>query len=165
MTTKRIVYSRPDGGVSVVSPAPRYIAELVTEGMTEDEAIAIVQAKDVPLNAANIEVMEQTLIPSREFRDAWEKLALGPPTINMPKARAIQAGKIAVAKTKAVVVLQRRTDQATAEGRTADAITAADDKTAIEGLNLTTIAIQISGASNPTALSAIWPVELQEFKR
>ena len=154
---KLIVYSRTDGGVSVVSVAP---------SNDEDAAIAAEMGKTdvVPPSATNVEIMEQSILPPREFRDAWEKLGAGAPTINMPKARIIHAGRINAAKTKAVTMLQRRADEATLEGRTADATKAANDKAAVEGLNLTTIATQIAGAPNPVALSAIWPVELQEFK-
>ncbi|MCH8196467.1 MAG: hypothetical protein IH904_00150 [Proteobacteria bacterium] len=133
--------------------------------MTEEEAIAVIQAKDVPNNATNVEVMEQSLIPvSREFRDAWEKPGAGSPIVNMPKARSIHAKKVRAARDEAVTTLQRRADEATLESRTADATQAANDKVAAEGLNLTTIAGQIAGAANPAALSAIWPIELRDFK-
>lgn len=162
---KVIAYQRPDGGVSIVNPTPQRIAELIASGMTEDEAVADTQAKDVPADASNIEVMDRSLIPaSREFRDAWEKSSVGPPTINMSKARVIHARKVIAARAKAVTVLQRRADEASLEGRTADATQAANDKAAVEGLNLTTIAAQISGAADPTALSTIWPAKLQEFR-
>ena len=162
---KVIAYQRPGGGVSIVNPAPRRIAELIAAGATEDEAVAVVQAKSVPIDATNIAVMDRALIPaSREFRAAWEKPGVGAPTINMPKARTIQARKINAARAKAVTVLQRRADEATLEGRTADVTKAANDKAAIEGLNLATIAAQIAGAPNPMALSAVWPNELQEFR-
>ena len=165
MTTKKIVYKRPDGGVSVTCPSPRHIAELMDSGMTEDDAIALVQAKDVPSGATNVEVIELSTIPaSREFRNAWEKPAVGPPTVNMPKARAIHVKRISDAKVDSVIVLQKRIDEATLDDRTTDATKAANDKTAVEGLDLATFAAQIAGAANPTVLSAIWPAELQEFK-
>lgn len=164
MTTKRIVYTRPDGGVSVVTPDPNYIAGLMAQGMTEEEAVADVRARDVPVGSTNVEVMEAASLPGREFRNAWEKLGAGPPTVNMPKAKKIHAGKITRTKEQAVTALQTRADKATLEGRTADAAKAANDKAAVEGLNLTTTAAQIAGAANPTALSAIWPVELREFR-
>lgn len=164
MTTKRIVYSRGTGTVSFNTPSPNYIAGLMAEDRTEDEAIALVQAKDVPADATNIEVMEVALLPNREFRNAWEKPGAGAPIVSMPKARLIHAGRISAAKGRAISVLQTRADEATLEGRAADATQAANDKTAVEGLDLTTIAAQIAGAANPTALSAIWPTELQEFK-
>lgn len=176
MTTKRIVYRRSDGVVEVVNPALPRMIELMAEGKTEDEAISIIQANAFarllergfgPPEAA--EVMEAATIPEtqpgdREFRDALEKPGAGPPVVNMPKARIIHSRKINTARAKAVTVLQARADEATLESRTVDATKAAGDKTAIEGLNLVTIATQIAGAANPTALSAIWPTELLEFR-
>jgi hypothetical protein len=54
---KRIAYTRPDGGVSIVIPA---------SGVD----IAHIMAKDVPANASNVTVIEDA--PSdRSFRDAW----------------------------------------------------------------------------------------------
>jgi len=160
-----IVYTRPDGGVSIVNLSPSAIAKRVAGGMTEDQAFAAIQAKSVPSDASNIEVTDQALIPvSREYRDAWEKPVASPIIINMPKARMIHSGNISAAKADAITTLGRGADEATLEGRTADATKAANDKAAVEGLNLTTIAAQIAGAANPTALSAIWPAELQEFK-
>ena len=93
MTTKRIVYTRPDGGVSVVVPAPNFVAEFPDE----TAAIASIRAKDVPVDATNVEVIEQAEIPtSRVFRNAWEKSGMGPPTVNMPKARIIKTDNIRV---------------------------------------------------------------------
>ena len=89
MTTKRIVYTRPDGGVSIVIPAPRFIAMLIDSGATEDQAMAEVRLRDVPSDAANVEVMETALLPSsREFRDAWEQSPSGV-VINPIKAQEI----------------------------------------------------------------------------
>lgn len=99
MTTKRIVYSMPDGAVRVCCPAPEYIARLTGLGMTEDQAIAVVQAKDVPPDAVNAEVLEAAAIPTdRAFRNAWGKPPVGPPAVDLPKAREIQRQRIEVAR-------------------------------------------------------------------
>ncbi len=176
MTTKRIVFRRSDGVVEIINPALNRVAELMAGGKTEDEAIAIIQANafsKLPDRGFGLpedfEVMEASAIPQsqpgdREFRDALEKPGIGPPVVNMTKARSIHARKISAAWAKAVTVLQRRVDEATLEDRTADITKAANDKAAVGGLDLTTISTQIAGAANPTALSAIWPTELQEFK-
>ena len=162
---KVIVYSRPDGGITVVHPAPKRIAELMGGGMTEDEAIAVVQAKSVPADATNVEVMDRALIPaSREFRDAWEKNGAGPPTVSMAKARDIHVSHIARAKMSA----ERALEVEEIELRLRDDIPAADVKAAalasVRGLDLATIATQIQGVANPTALSAVWPTELLGFR-
>lgn len=55
----KILYTRQDGGVSIVIPA---------EGKTQEEVIS----KAVPNDAINIRVISDSDIPaSREFRDAW----------------------------------------------------------------------------------------------
>ena len=99
MTTKRIVYSRPGGAVEVCGPAPEYVAALMTRGMTEDQAVAATQAKDVPADASNIEIIEVAALPAdRTFRNAWVKPPIGPPIVDMPKAREIQRQRIEAAR-------------------------------------------------------------------
>ena len=64
---KKIIYTRPDGGVSVVSPAPA--AQFLSE--TEDEFLARIQAKDVPSDAINPQIVDESTIPAdRTFRNA-----------------------------------------------------------------------------------------------
>ena len=158
---KVIVYSRPDGGVSIVNPAPRHLAELIAIGMTEAEAIATIQAKDVPINATDVEVMEQALIPvSREFRNAWVKLEVGPPTINIPKAREIHAEHIATAQVAEIARLKIDERKERLKGSIAQADQHAADIVALEALDLNVLATQITAAPNPTALSAIWPANV-----
>ena len=102
MTTKRIVFRRSDGVVEVVNPSTRRMAELMAEGKTEDQALAVIQANAESHMAdrglgpmEDAEVMEASQIPyypkeNRLFRNALEKLGMGAPTVNMPKARAIK---------------------------------------------------------------------------
>ena len=56
---KRIIYTRPDGGVSVVIPT----GEIPFEDVLK---------KDVPPNATNVSIVDASKIPSdRYFRNAW----------------------------------------------------------------------------------------------
>ena len=159
--TKRIVYSRPDGGVSVVCPAPEYIEKLMVEGATEDEAIAIVQAKDAPPDATNIEVMEFASLPSsREFRNAWEKPGQGAPVVAMAKAREIHAEHMGQAQAVEIARLKIEQRKERLKGSTAQADSHAATITALEALDLNVLAVQIANAPNPTALSAIWPADV-----
>lgn len=88
---KVIVYTRPDGGMSVFNPAPN--ARL--QGEDDDTFLRRVQARAVPADATNIQFVEPSAIPpDRTFRNAWEQrgLALG---VNMPKARALHREHLA----------------------------------------------------------------------
>lgn len=79
---KAIVYTRPDGGVSIVHPAPG--ARRPKE--TEAEFVERIRQKDVPKDATNVRIIDKSGVPSdRTFRNAW-KADL---TVDMPKAREI----------------------------------------------------------------------------
>lgn len=67
MTTKRIVYTRQDGGVSVVCPAAG--AKLASE--TEDQFVARIAAKDVPASIPFQIVDVADLPQDRRWRNAW----------------------------------------------------------------------------------------------
>ena len=58
---KRIIYKRPDGGVSVIIPAPN-------SGLTVEE----VAAKDVPTGLAYKIVDVADVIADRTDRDIWD---------------------------------------------------------------------------------------------
>lgn len=74
MTTKRICYIRPDGGLSVVVPNPA----ARRQGESEDDFIARIRAKDVPDDAVEVEVIEQADLPSnRERRNDWALAMVG----------------------------------------------------------------------------------------
>lgn len=109
---RRIAYTRPDGGVSVVHPC---ISAGDPPEMTEEEALARALAKDVPANAQNVTVIEPTALPSdRSKRYAWRILAgviVVDPTVPEPepvrKARRIQELKD-IRKTRAWLESERQ---------------------------------------------------------
>lgn len=61
-----ITYTRPDGGVSVIHPAPQ--ARIKDE--TDEGFAARIAAKDAPPGAA-VTVLSKRTLPSRRFRNAW----------------------------------------------------------------------------------------------
>ena len=61
--TQRIIYPNDDGGVSILIPAPEYLAEHTIEELA---------AKDVPAGKP-YKIVDVADIPSdRTFRNAWE---------------------------------------------------------------------------------------------
>ena len=134
-------------------------------GMTEDQAIASIQTKSMPSDATNIEVMENTLLPtSREFRDAWEKPPVGAPDIAMVKARPIHAERMAAARSAEIVRLTIEEAKQRLKNDTTKADAHAATITRLESLNLGTLATQITAAANPTDLSAVWPTDVRRPK-
>jgi hypothetical protein len=57
---KCIAYTRKDGGVSVIYPAPEY-----------QDQIQMIADKDVPSGIYYV-IMDESELPSRETREAWE---------------------------------------------------------------------------------------------
>jgi len=88
MSTQRIIYQTPDGGVAVVVPAPN-------SGLSIQE----LAAKDVPAGVP-ADIVEVSEIPSdRTFRNAWEKSGRAVVT-NLGKAKGIAHDKRRAARAK-----------------------------------------------------------------
>lgn len=82
---RKIVYMRPDGGLSVVIPVINTIGEV--DGFIESDAEKRAWDK-LPTDAINSRFVEESEIPTdRTFRNAWEDI--GSVVVNMPKAREI----------------------------------------------------------------------------
>ncbi len=160
MTTKCIVYRRSDVVVEIVNPARPRMAELMGEGKTEDQAIAIIQANALDRlqkrgfgPPEDLEILEAASIPQsqpgdREFRNALEKPGMGVPVVNMLKAREIHAERITTAKRlKARDLIER---EMMGENVLAE-------KAALRAIDVQT---QIAAAPKPTVLKVVWPVNL-----
>jgi hypothetical protein len=77
---KRIIYTRPDGGVSIVVPAI--------------EDMDLVLSQSVPKDVTNVQIVEYEDLPTdRTFRNAWvqEDKSI---SVDMDKARDIHMDKI-----------------------------------------------------------------------
>ena len=67
MSDKRIVYTKPGGGVAVVVPAPAYVAQF----STEDEALQDLIVKDVPEGVTDATIIDKAKLPDRLNRNGW----------------------------------------------------------------------------------------------
>ena len=57
---KRIVYTRVDGGISVITPAKKFIERLMSDGgITEQEALKLLVFKDVPVILMEVGVIDR----------------------------------------------------------------------------------------------------------
>lgn len=172
MTTKRIVFRRSDGIVEIVVPGLRYMAKLMAEGKTEDEAVETIRdhafsklserGLGPPLDA---EIVEASQIPEtksgdRQFRDALEKPGLGLPSVNMIKARTIQAGRISNAHAAEIARLKIEERKERLDNNTTQADAHAATIIALEALDLNVLATQVANAANVAALKAIWPAQV-----
>lgn len=90
----RILYTRADGGLSVVNAAPKEMIEKVLGALTEDAYKAHVWERSIPADAINaMEIPDDYPLPDREFRNAWKQNGKEV-THDLEKAREIQLEKI-----------------------------------------------------------------------
>lgn len=148
-----IVYSRPDGGISVVYPA--YGDRFRLPNDTDDDLVARCLAK-LPTDASDVAVIDGAAIPSdRTFRAAWTAAA-GTVTVDMPKARAIHLDRIRAEREVALAALDVEFSKAIGakDQAAADAVEA--KRQALRDLPASVASI-LNAAATPEALKAIDP--------
>lgn len=68
----RIIYSKPDGTITIVTPIVKSSIEKVLGPLTDEQYADHVISRSIPSDAINVRYIEDSDIPeSREFRDAW----------------------------------------------------------------------------------------------
>jgi hypothetical protein len=153
--TKIILFTRPDGGVSVLNLTP----ETLSKFETEDEAIDYVRRKDVPDDATKVRVIDKSAIPAkRTFRDAWID-GTDKAVTDRSKASAIHMNRIREVRNaelaKEDINFQKAIEADDASAKTA----VATKKQTLRDLPAT---FDLSGASTDDELDALWPSELPE---
>lgn len=154
MTIKRIVYERPDGGVSIVIPAPEFVARF----KDESEAISVIMAKDVPVDATNIIICNATDLPKQEnFRDAWERFGVSV-RVNMQKAQAMHMNDIRSMRNKKLSELDVLQMRAIVGQKNDEINSIENDKQNLRDIPET---FDLSQAKTPDDLKALWPDRLE----
>lgn len=149
---KLIAYDRPDGGVSVIHPAPKAIRPEETEA----DFLQRVADTCVP-EGAQYRFVEQADIPQdRRFRGAWEAKGTSV-SVGMPMARQIHMDRIRKARDKKLAekdLEYMRADEL-ADPQTKQRI--ASEKQALRDLPNS---FDLDVASTPDELDALWPSDL-----
>jgi len=163
---KRIIYERPDGGLSVIIPAaPRLKSETEAEYL---ERIARRSIPDAEFSIAKIKIVDETEIDTdRTFRDQWKFDAKKGQIVDMPKAREIHMERIRNARPAEFAELDSEFQKHDAQARykadataIAKANAAEDKRQALRDLPQT-YSREIAAADTPEKLKAIWPEELK----
>ena len=146
MTTQRIVYTRPDGGVSIVIPVKTFDPEKLSE------------RKDIPKGATDIRLCDAKDIPTdRTYRDAWERDTSRRSAVvktNMPKARKLHMDKIRRMRDAELEKLDKDWMRALGQGDTPEANDIEDRRQNLRNIPQT---FDLSKAKTPDELKALWP--------
>jgi hypothetical protein len=115
---KKIAYTRPDGGLSIVGAASKENLEQVLGPLTDEQYEAHVWERSIPPDAINPHYIEDDDIPKKEvdggmvedryFRNAWKSEG-GKLAVDMEKARDVQMDKIRFARDQELEVLDKET--------------------------------------------------------
>lgn len=158
MTTKRIVYTRPDGGMSIVCPAPEFMARFPDE----ESALQRVMER-LPADISDITICEVSEIPTdRTFRDAWQRDKTPSPDvvgIDMEKARTIHMDRIRERRNAKLQALDAPWMRAMGQG---DSATASQVEGERQKLRDVPQRFDLKKARTPDELKALWPSELED---
>lgn len=99
---KRIIYTTPEGTVSIVHAAPKDRLELVLGPLTDDEYREHVYARSIPAEATNVREIDDEDIPAdREFRNAWCDVTVESRIdIDCTKAKELKLSNLRVARNE-----------------------------------------------------------------
>lgn len=156
--SKVIVYTRPDGGLSVCVPV---VDRFDPPGFSTDDAIARAIAKDIPQDAISVQVIERSDVPNdRTFRNAWkqEGRSVGH---DMDKCREIWKDKMREARAPILAALDADYSKADESG---DQIKKRDVAAKKQALRDVTKHADIDTAATPDDLKKVWPTVLGERK-
>ena len=150
---KRIVYTRADGGCSIVTPAPHG----QRDGENDDAFLARVLAS-LPADVRDVRVVDASEIPAdRTFRNAWRNNGAGKPEVDMPAARELWRERMRAARAPKLTALDVEYQRADEAGDTTRKAGVAEHKQALRDV---TTDPHIEAATTPDELKAVWPEAL-----
>lgn len=154
--SKVIVYTRPNGSVSVCYPI---ISKDDPKGFTEEQALARALKKDIPPEAINVQVVDKSVIPNdRTFRDAWKQDGKSV-HVDMPKARNIHMAAIRRKREGALAKLDVAFSRASGRKDSAEADVIEGERQRLRDLPKS---FDLEAANTPEELKAMWPDGLEK---
>jgi hypothetical protein len=156
--TKVIVYTRPDGEISVCHPL---ISQDDPPSFTIEDAIARALSKDVPDTALDVQVIDAAELPAdRTFRRAWRQ-SDGRVSIDLAKARMIHLGRLRAERDAKLAATDGLMARANERGDAAGQLKLAAQRQALRDMPID-IAAALAAAQTPEDLKAIRPAILDE---
>jgi hypothetical protein len=149
---RRIIYSRPDGGLSVMQPVRNTMgeAEDITDAEIEQRAF-----DRLPADAIDPHFVSEAEVPTdRSYRNAWEADGTTKIKHNMPMARDIHRDKMRVVRLPKLAALDIDYQRADETGDTALKTEITSQKQALRDV---TAVPEIEAAADIDDLKAAWP--------
>lgn len=152
---KSIVYTRPDGGVSICHPV---ISLDDPADFSEDDALARALASDIPHDAINPTIIDRSDVPEdRSFRDAWRHDGAAAIGHDIEKCRSIHRDRMRAARGPMLAALDVEYQRADESGDVERKRAISAKKQALRDV---TKHPAIDAATSPSDLKAVWPQAL-----
>lgn len=150
-----LTYATPDGGVVIVSAAPKKALERALGPLTDEQYRAHVIERSIPEGATDVQERSDDWQPpaARTFRDAWVSKG-GKIDVDMSRARDIQRNRIRAARKTAMAILDVESARAFEDQ---DDAARADVSLKKQLLRDAPADPRIDAATTPEELAAIWP--------
>ena len=132
-----IAYSKPDGGVAIVVPAP---------GVSLEEVIQ----KDIPSDAQIYTITSNQLPGDKEFRNCWE-IVSGTVSVNIEQAKEVWKDKWREARKPKLEQLDVEFMRALEQGDTAKQEQVTEQKQALRDVTDTPLPDTVEG------IKSVWP--------
>ena len=113
-TIMRLVYSLPDGTITVVTAAEKSKIEQMLGELSDDEYKKHIYDRSIPSNALNVREIQDSDLPSdREFRNAWcDTTPLTSIDIDCSKARDLKLDQLRAERNIQLDLLDKQQTQA-----------------------------------------------------
>lgn len=147
---KRVIYTRPDGGLSVVIPS---------DAVRDDDIPSLIR-KVVPPDASGVRVVDELEMPSdRTFRDEWEDDGMLV-KVNMPKSRVTHLNRLREKRKPILAMLDVEWSRAMAQKNQTLADQIEAKRQALRDMPQT-VRAELDQAKTPDELKAIEPLILK----
>ncbi|WP_431014681.1 hypothetical protein [Bradyrhizobium pachyrhizi] len=151
---KSIIYTRPDGGLSICHPM---ISRDDPEDFSEEDALQRALQKDVPPDAVNPTIIDRDQIPQdRTFRDAWRHVG-EEIRHDMDRCRDIHRDRMRSARLPRLAALDVEYQRAEEAGDMARKRDIAAEKQVLRDV---TKLPELDSTKSPDDLKAVWPQDI-----
>lgn len=152
MPGHRVVFERPDGGVSIVIPAPQYDAPEYLDAI----AIEAIANAGLGPETAYVKMTVDALPSGRRWRNAWT-LSGGTVAVSIARARSIRRAELEAVRERRIEVLTRLVNKAQDDG---DAVLAATLRARRKQARDLDLQSKVDAVADLVSLDSFVPAEL-----
>lgn len=155
MTVKRIIYTRADGGLTVVQPCDP--ARLV--GESEADFVRRIADRLVPAGVP-YRIIDASDLPSRRWRAAWADAGSGSVAVPLARARLVRRRELLARRLGVLAALGEQIEAALDEGDTMLAVARRAKRRRVRDLTAESLDAELAAIPDLATLDTYTPADL-----